>query len=227
MRSAIRGDFERLAERRGGQELMREPEPERPEPEPGAGAGAVPEPEPDRARAWRRRSHTEPEPAARAVRGALARSRARASSNASSAASSRADGENGRVTLTELAVTVALLGSLGLRRTPARPLRDPGLPARGHPARPERAQGDRAHQPVGGDRLRRGARSRVPPLLSRSRVQPLPAPVDRTAHRSRRDGRSHRQLRPRARGRRGGVRLEPSPRSSSLPVSTCPRARSR
>lgn len=26
MRSAIRGDFERLAERRGGQELMREPE---------------------------------------------------------------------------------------------------------------------------------------------------------------------------------------------------------
>ena len=29
MRSAIRGDFERLAERRGGQELMREPEPSR------------------------------------------------------------------------------------------------------------------------------------------------------------------------------------------------------
>lgn len=28
MRSAIRGDFERLAERRGGQELMREPEQE-------------------------------------------------------------------------------------------------------------------------------------------------------------------------------------------------------
>lgn len=40
MRSAIRGDFERLAERRGGQELMREPEqdtepaPAEPEPEP-------------------------------------------------------------------------------------------------------------------------------------------------------------------------------------------------
>ena len=28
MRAAIRGDFERLAARRGGQELMQEPEPE-------------------------------------------------------------------------------------------------------------------------------------------------------------------------------------------------------
>jgi hypothetical protein len=40
MRAAIRGDFERLASRRGGQELMREPVPElerepEPEPEPG------------------------------------------------------------------------------------------------------------------------------------------------------------------------------------------------
>ena len=33
MRSAIRGDFERLARRRGGQELMKEPGPD-PEPEP-------------------------------------------------------------------------------------------------------------------------------------------------------------------------------------------------
>lgn len=41
MRSAIRGDFERLAERRGGQELMREPEPE-PDIEP---ESDVPEPE--------------------------------------------------------------------------------------------------------------------------------------------------------------------------------------
>jgi hypothetical protein len=42
MRAAIRGDFERLASRRGGQELMREPVPElerEPEPEP--------EPEPE------------------------------------------------------------------------------------------------------------------------------------------------------------------------------------
>lgn len=34
MRSAIRGDFERLAERRGEQELLRVSEPEPPEPEP-------------------------------------------------------------------------------------------------------------------------------------------------------------------------------------------------
>jgi hypothetical protein len=33
MRAAIRGDFERLAERRGGQELMHEPPPEPEEPE--------------------------------------------------------------------------------------------------------------------------------------------------------------------------------------------------
>jgi hypothetical protein len=33
MRSAIRGDFERLAERRGEQELLRVSEPEPPEPE--------------------------------------------------------------------------------------------------------------------------------------------------------------------------------------------------
>jgi hypothetical protein len=33
MRSAIRGDFERLAERRGEQELLRVSEPESPEPE--------------------------------------------------------------------------------------------------------------------------------------------------------------------------------------------------
>jgi hypothetical protein len=39
MRSAIRGDFERLARRRGGQELMREPEEARAEPDP------APEPE--------------------------------------------------------------------------------------------------------------------------------------------------------------------------------------
>jgi len=43
MRSAIRGDFERLADRRGGQELMRPVEPE-PEPEPAPDSPA-PEPE--------------------------------------------------------------------------------------------------------------------------------------------------------------------------------------
>ena len=43
MRSAIRGDFERLAERRGGQELMRQPDAE-PDIEPGTD---VPEPEPN------------------------------------------------------------------------------------------------------------------------------------------------------------------------------------
>ncbi len=41
MRSAIRGDFERLAERRGGQELMRQPDAE-PDLEPGT---EVPEPD--------------------------------------------------------------------------------------------------------------------------------------------------------------------------------------
>jgi hypothetical protein len=35
MRSAIRGDFERLAERRGGQELMREPQEQPPAHPPG------------------------------------------------------------------------------------------------------------------------------------------------------------------------------------------------
>ena len=47
MRAAIRGDFERLEERRGGQELMRpviEPEPE-PEPEPQALGHPRPEPQ--------------------------------------------------------------------------------------------------------------------------------------------------------------------------------------
>ncbi len=59
MRSAIRGDFERLAERRGEQELMRvtdvepelRPEPEQPDPLPKAEAEqpgeAKPEPEPE------------------------------------------------------------------------------------------------------------------------------------------------------------------------------------
>ena len=52
MRTAIRGDFERLAERRGGQELMREPEhepqleaegePAPPEPAPMPGLEPVP-----------------------------------------------------------------------------------------------------------------------------------------------------------------------------------------
>jgi hypothetical protein len=51
MRSAIRGDFERLAERRGGQELMREPELE-PEAPPDdeqhvAAHESEPEPEPE------------------------------------------------------------------------------------------------------------------------------------------------------------------------------------
>ncbi len=60
MRSAIRGDFERLAERRGVQELLREPEPgvdfgqdPEPVPEPApaqdlapGGAEVIPEPEP-------------------------------------------------------------------------------------------------------------------------------------------------------------------------------------
>ena len=48
MRSAIRGDFERLADRRGDQELMRvvddEPQPE-PEPEPEQALEQPPEPE--------------------------------------------------------------------------------------------------------------------------------------------------------------------------------------
>lgn len=43
MRSAIRGDFERLAERRGEQELMRVVEPE-PEPEAEAEADRIHEP---------------------------------------------------------------------------------------------------------------------------------------------------------------------------------------
>lgn len=56
MRSAIRGDFERLAERRGEQELMRvgdegpEPEPEQP---------AETEPEPER-RSWLARLFSPP-----------------------------------------------------------------------------------------------------------------------------------------------------------------------
>jgi hypothetical protein len=49
MRSAIRGDFERLAERRGEQELMRVVEPE-PEPEPEA--ELEPEPEVEPRRSW-------------------------------------------------------------------------------------------------------------------------------------------------------------------------------
>jgi len=44
MRSAIRGDFERLARRRGSQELMQEPIEAPPEPE----SEAPPEPEPER-----------------------------------------------------------------------------------------------------------------------------------------------------------------------------------
>jgi hypothetical protein len=55
MRDAIRGDFERLAERRGEQELLRVTEPEEsavadgpvPEPEPEAAAEAEPEPWPE------------------------------------------------------------------------------------------------------------------------------------------------------------------------------------
>jgi hypothetical protein len=46
MRSAIRGDFERLKERRGEQELMRVAEEEAPETE------LEPEPEPDPHRSW-------------------------------------------------------------------------------------------------------------------------------------------------------------------------------
>jgi biotin carboxyl carrier protein len=61
MRSAIRGDFERLADRRGDQELMRvvddEPQPQpqpqpEPEPEPEQPLEQPPEPEPE----------TEPQP---------------------------------------------------------------------------------------------------------------------------------------------------------------------
>jgi len=55
MRDAIRGDFERLAERRGEQELMRVVEPEEvadadvpaPEPEQEAELELLPEPEPE------------------------------------------------------------------------------------------------------------------------------------------------------------------------------------
>jgi len=46
MRSAIRGDFERLKERRGEQELMRVVEEEEPAREP------EPEPEPEQERSW-------------------------------------------------------------------------------------------------------------------------------------------------------------------------------
>jgi hypothetical protein len=50
MRAAIRGDFERLAERRGGQELMREPAVgEEPVEEPVAAPAAEPESEPEQA----------------------------------------------------------------------------------------------------------------------------------------------------------------------------------
>ena len=59
MRSAIRGDFERLAERRGGQELMslddEPPEPDVAEPTPEPEPAVEPEPEPDT------ESATEPE----------------------------------------------------------------------------------------------------------------------------------------------------------------------
>jgi hypothetical protein len=53
MRSAIRGDFERLAERRGVQELLREPEPgvdlgPEPELDPEPELESEPEPEPAR-----------------------------------------------------------------------------------------------------------------------------------------------------------------------------------
>jgi fused signal recognition particle receptor len=47
MRSAIRGDFERLARRRGGQELMREPEEARAEPGPPPEPDEVVTPEPE------------------------------------------------------------------------------------------------------------------------------------------------------------------------------------
>ena len=53
MRSAIRGDFERLAERRGDQELMRvAQEPEHLSTEQAAVAEPQPEPEPDAPRSW-------------------------------------------------------------------------------------------------------------------------------------------------------------------------------
>ena len=48
MRSAIRGDFERLAERRGDQELLRVPDEEPPEPEEEAVPGGAVEDEPRR-----------------------------------------------------------------------------------------------------------------------------------------------------------------------------------
>jgi hypothetical protein len=51
MRSAIRGDFERLAERRGGQELMsvddEPPEPDLEKPTPGPEPASEPEPAPE------------------------------------------------------------------------------------------------------------------------------------------------------------------------------------
>jgi hypothetical protein len=48
MRSAIRGDFERLAERQGEQELLRMPDEEPPEPEEEAAPERVAEEEPRR-----------------------------------------------------------------------------------------------------------------------------------------------------------------------------------
>ena len=59
------------------------------------------------------------------------------------------------MTLAELAVTIAVLGVLGLVGEPLRPLGDPGVPPRRDHPRPQRARAHPARATVRGDRLRR------------------------------------------------------------------------
>ena len=108
----------------------------------------------------------------------------------------------------------------------SRPLRDSGVSARRPPARAERARAAGADPALGGDRLRRRARHRLPPLLPRPRVQPLARHANRSPCRPGGSGRPRRQLRARPPRRRGRLRRSASPRSSSQRASTCPRARS-
>lgn len=61
MRTAIRGDFDRLAERRGGQELMRAP-PEEPEPTVDPARQVEPEPPAEREPAAELEPEVEPMP---------------------------------------------------------------------------------------------------------------------------------------------------------------------
>ena len=112
------------------------------------------------------------------------------------------------MTLAELALTIALLGALGLDREPVRPLRDPRLPPRRDHPRAERAGLHPPRAALRGDRLRRGDRAHLPPVLPRPRVQRRPSPAERPARRARRRRRLPHQRRPRAARRRRGVRRE-------------------